>query len=263
MKYGALIITFIFGFIITFGTIFVFDHLFHTPADDIENQMVINAIDEKSCRDFRFSDVSNGTFTIPVRTFWNAYSFEDDVFMTEFDSKPVFKDVEFRKNNIALVVIDVWDYNYTYNRGFYYRTFNTTKNITKIVDFARDNDIPIIYSYNMYKSYINPIEGEYVVNASNSINDDIEMSIILKNNNITMLFYVGYATNMCILFNPTGMIKMHNSGFDTIIMRDGTTALETNFTIENEYAKDVSVRMIETQYEGSCVIEDFISGYGD
>jgi nicotinamidase-related amidase len=250
MKYGALGITFVFGFIFTFGCLVALTHMFHTGADDIENQFFISN-----------GSKNTGNFTLPIRNFWHAYSFNESEFMTEFDSTVVLTNKTFNKSDVAIIIIDVWDYNTTYNKGFYYRSFNTTENITRLVDFARKEGIPVIHSYNLYNTYITPIEGEFVVNATDEKEDSLELSEFLHRSYITTLFYTGYATNMCILYNPTGIIKMHDRGFNTIIMRDGTKALEANSTIENEFAKKVSIRMIETQFEGSCTIVDFMKYY--
>jgi len=68
--------------------------------------------------------------------------------------------------------------------------------------------------------------------------------------------YAGYATNMCILTRPTGIIKMKELGYNIILVRDATLAIETPESLDNEWAKKMSINLIETSFGKTTTLKD-------
>ena len=56
---------------------------------------------------------------------------------------------------------------------------------------------------------------------------------LLKHRGILHLFYAGFAANMCVPFRDYGMRAMNDRGYDIILIRDCTTAIEVAETSEN------------------------------
>ena len=56
---------------------------------------------------------------------------------------------------------------------------------------------------------------------------------LLKHRGILHLFYAGFAANMCVPFRDYGMRAMNDRGYDIILIRDCTTAIEVADTSEN------------------------------
>ncbi len=65
-----------------------------------------------------------------------------------------------------------------------------------------------------------PREGDDVVVTG------AQMHRLLKHRGILHLFYAGFAANMCVPFRDYGMRAMKDRGYDIILVRDCTTAIE-------------------------------------
>jgi len=65
-------------------------------------------------------------------------------------------------------------------------------------------------------------EGDDVVIANGA-----ELHQYCKRKGILFLFYLGFNTNACILLRPYGTIRMHERGYEIIIVRDCGTGMES------------------------------------
>ncbi|MDE2887909.1 MAG: isochorismatase family protein [Gemmatimonadota bacterium] len=72
-----------------------------------------------------------------------------------------------------------------------------------------------------------PREGDVVVVTG------AQLHRLLKHRGILHLFYAGFAANMCVPFRDYGMRAMKDRGYDIILVRDCTTAIEVADTFEN------------------------------
>ncbi len=54
---------------------------------------------------------------------------------------------------------------------------------------------------------------------------------LLHQRGILYLFYVGFAANICVPFKSYGMRAMKDRGYEIILVRDCTTAIETEDTL--------------------------------
>jgi nicotinamidase-related amidase len=72
-----------------------------------------------------------------------------------------------------------------------------------------------------------PKEGDHVIVTGDQLHR------LLKHKKILQLFYAGFAANMCIPFRDYGMRAMKDRGYDTILIRDCTSAIEVADTFEN------------------------------
>lgn len=65
-------------------------------------------------------------------------------------------------------------------------------------------------------------EGNDVVIATGE-----ELHLYCKNKGIMFLFYLGFNTNACILLRDYGTLRMHERGYEVIIVRDCGTGMES------------------------------------
>ena len=73
---------------------------------------------------------------------------------------------------------------------------------------------------------VEPQEGDHVI-----LNGD-QMHRLLKHREVLWLFYVGFAANMCVPFRDYGTRAMKNRGYDIILVRDCTSAIEVADTVD-------------------------------
>jgi nicotinamidase-related amidase len=84
----------------------------------------------------------------------------------------------------------------------------------------------------------------------------------LKHYDVQTLFYVGFATNMCVLYRPYGMITMHSLGYEVILIRDATTAVEFHDTLDGMWATKLAIRYVGYALGYTTTSQDFINGLG-
>lgn len=175
-----------------------------------------------------------------------------DFTVSEKDNKHVYFEKQYNNNRLALIIMDVWDCHY--NGGWIKRIETVKKDkIFPLIELARKNNIPILYvSYDvdMDKS-IKPLPGELVSdNLSEIVN-------YLDDHNVTTILYAGFSVNQCILYRPAGINNMrYNYYYDTILVRDATSAFEMPETLENEGVKKVSINIIESIVGPTTTLKD-------
>jgi nicotinamidase-related amidase len=81
---------------------------------------------------------------------------------------------------------------------------------------------------------------------------------IFRENGILHLFYVGGATNQCIMNRPVGIRNMAPMGYNTIILRDATMALELTDTWDTLEITNSAVREIEINFGFSALSTELI-----
>ncbi|MEA3402041.1 MAG: hypothetical protein U9R79_12465 [Armatimonadota bacterium] len=67
---------------------------------------------------------------------------------------------------------------------------------------------------------VEPIESDWIIGSSE------EMYAICRQQELLSLIYVGFATNMCLIFKPGALQEMSNAGYRCVVLRDCTTAVE-------------------------------------
>ncbi len=74
---------------------------------------------------------------------------------------------------------------------------------------------------------VEPRDGDFVI-----VNGD-QLHRLLSHRKILHLFYAGFAANMCVPFRDYGTRAMHNRGYEIILIRDCTSAIEVADTAED------------------------------
>ncbi|MGQ9691776.1 MAG: isochorismatase family protein [Thermoproteota archaeon] len=97
-----------------------------------------------------------------------------------------------------------------------------------------------------------PESKDYVVRSGK------QMHKILKDLRKLHLFYVGFATNMCLQHRDYGIRAMSEMGYNVILIRDCTTAIEAHDTVDQQLITKIFIQEIETKYAWSTTSKEFI-----
>ena len=136
--------------------------------------------------------------------------------------------------------------------------------IYEILQAAREMNMLIVHApaLEQQADMVRRLPGEILVDSADQIPDDLELDMVLKHYGVRTLFYVGFATNMCILDRPYGMKRMRSLGYDVILIRDATTAVEFHDTLDGLWATELAIRYVEYALGYTCTAHDFIEGLG-
>jgi len=86
-----------------------------------------------------------------------------------------------------------------------------------------------------------------------------QMHGILAERKILHLFYAGFAANICMLNRDYGMRAMSKRyGYNVILLRDATTAIEYHDTLDDMTATKLAIREVEAQLGWSTTTDAFI-----
>jgi len=86
---------------------------------------------------------------------------------------------------------------------------------------------------------VEPIADDFVVATG------AQLHRLCKDRQILHLFYVGFATNVCIPFRDYGLRAFRKRGYNLILLRDCTTAIETHDTVEDLLITRLAIRDFE------------------
>ena len=103
--------------------------------------------------------------------------------------------------------------------------------ITNYYEHVRPNqDIP---------APLRPIDGDLVISSGPM------MHRLTKERGIKVLFYCGFATNMCLTDKPGAIRDMHGRGYLPIVVRDATTGTENAETLNGLWITHALIDQIE------------------
>ncbi len=183
---------------------------------------------------------------------------------TELDSYFSYVNKTIPVNEAALILVDVWEPLPDNDGGNERSREIISTNIYDVLQAARENNMLIIHApaLGVESDIVRPLANEIVLDSSNWIPDDKELHIILLHHNIKTLFYVGFATDDCVLNRPYGIKRMLGLGYQTILLRDATSSMEFHDTLEGMWVTRTAVREVEKSPGGySCTAKDFVEGF--
>ncbi len=92
-------------------------------------------------------------------------------------------------------------------------------------------------------SCLEPLPDEYVVASGEQLHR------LCRARRLLHLIYCGFAANICVLNRDYGIVAMaQERGYNVILLRDGTNAIENSDTLAEETMLLASVRRVETLY---------------
>jgi nicotinamidase-related amidase len=123
--------------------------------------------------------------------------------------------------------------------------FRTEQWITDYYREVRPNqDIP---------APLHPVDGDLVITCGSM------MHRLMKEREIKVLFYCGFATNMCLIDKPGAIRDMHRRGYLPIVIRDATTGTENAETVGNLGITRAMIDQIEMRWGYSITTDDFLT----
>jgi len=82
---------------------------------------------------------------------------------------------------------------------------------------------------------------------------------LCKHRRLLHLFYAGFAANMCVLYRDYGLRAMANRGYNCILVRDCTTAIEAAETVDSLLLTEAAIYGVEMLSGFSVTTEALIA----
>ncbi len=82
---------------------------------------------------------------------------------------------------------------------------------------------------------------------------------LCRHNRVVHLFYCGFAANMCVPGRDYGMRAMQRRGYNIILLRDCTTAIEASHTYESLAITEASILEVEMTLGFTATAADLIA----
>jgi len=122
-------------------------------------------------------------------------------------------------------------------------------------EYARLRRRPVPDDYDSKREIddsVKPVPGDFVIATGEQLHG------LLLDKKVLHLFYAGFAANMCLQFRDYGMEAMSRRGYNLILLRDCTTAIESSETLRDLLTTKITVQQIEILWGFSTISEDFI-----
>lgn len=103
---------------------------------------------------------------------------------------------------------------------------------------------------------IEPTSEDFVVHNGDHLHR------LLRHRGILHLIYGGFAANMCVLQRDYGIRAMFERGYNTVLLRDGTTGIESAETFPRMTHTEAAVSIVEMLWGGSCTAAALIEACG-
>lgn len=196
----------------------------------------------------------DGLIKLTVRDFQHA----DDPKQagTERDGKQVSYTLEVAPSKLALVLIDVWADHPI--KGWAERAEkNVAAKLLPLVEAARKHGILVVHCPHGESPHplVRPLPTELVMDGLGEKDRLVEA---LRQRGIRRLLYAGYASNMCMLTRPVGIIEMSRQGYDIIFVRDASLAIEAPDFLERDLTHQVATYIVETNWGVSTSVDDVL-----
>lgn len=107
---------------------------------------------------------------------------------------------------------------------------------------------------------LHPVDGDLVISSGGM------MHRLMRERRIRVLFYCGFATNMCLIDKPGAIRDTHGRGYLPILLRDATTGTENAETVDGLWITRAFVDQVEMLWGYTITTEEFlraIAGEGD
>lgn len=160
---------------------------------------------------------------------------------------------ELQPNSTALIVIDPWiDSPSEFLNEYYGEVID--KRIIPMVNRSLELNIPIIvftndpnivsYNTKIPEDLDELVTVEKVTLLYHQDYATLEFTNYLRGNGINALIYTGFASNMCVIGRPIGMIAMVEQGFKTYFIPEASAAMEFSNTWDSQQVHQTTTGII-------------------
>lgn len=103
----------------------------------------------------------------------------------------------------------------------------------------KDEEFDCIIAERSMIREVEPEDGDAVVFTGD------QLHAVLRDRGVTTLFYVGFAANFCVPNRDYGMRAMRSRGYDIVLVRDCTSAIEVADTVDDLGLTRAAVQDVE------------------
>lgn len=203
----------------------------------------------------RVTRPGSGLVTLRVRSFQHVDGAKRPG--TERDGQHIFRTLEFPISELALVLIDVWASHP--NEGFAERADeNIRTKLLPLVAAAREHGVLIVHCPHGRPGnpLVKPLPTEMVLDDPG---EKMRLVRALRQRGTKYLLYAGYSSNMCILTRPAGIIEMSQQGYETVLVRDASLAIEAPEFLDGELTHQVATYMVEINWGVTTVVDEVLA----
>ena len=101
--------------------------------------------------------------------------------------------------------------------------------------------------------FLGPEDGDFVIATGQQLHR------LCRHREILHLFYVGFAANICVQHRDYGVRAMHARGYNIILLRDCTTAIEAAHTLDGLWLTEASILDIELKIGFSIMSDQLVA----
>jgi len=170
------------------------------------------------------------------------------------DCKSVETVTEVDLNHTALLLMDVWETDIP----LWQQVIDAK--IIPLIDACRKAHVPVIHlSHGRPEAKgVTLQDGELVL--VDRVTCFVELHEHLDKHEITHLIYAGFASNMCVLHSPDGVVLSYIRKKKCILARDAMAAwINPGNDVDPEKVNEVTVRSTEFTFGSSVLTQDFIA----
>ncbi len=102
-----------------------------------------------------------------------------------------------------------------------------------------------------------PRKEEYVAATGEDIHN------YCRQKGILILIYVGFSTNFCMISRDYGIVQMKRRGYETILVRDATTGVETADTADQKTLSESVIRSLEMSQHYTMTSQDLLAALAE
>lgn len=103
---------------------------------------------------------------------------------------------------------------------------------------------------------IEPDDNEFVIATGDQLHR------LCRHRGILHLLFAGFAANMCVLFRDYGISFMSRRGYNCILLRDATVAIEAAHTYENRGLTEAAILAVEMMFGVSSTAAQLLQAIG-
>ena len=100
--------------------------------------------------------------------------------------------------------------------------------------------------------HLEPVGDDLVLSTGD------ELHALCHQRGIKHLLYAGFATNICVLERDYGVRAMQRRGYNILLIRDATTAVESSATVDELWATSAAVFYIEIKIGVTVTTQDLL-----
>ena len=201
---------------------------------------------------------SGVSVTLNVRRLQNTHA--PNRVSSENWGQPITSHLTVPVSGLALILIDVWAH---HPIKAWEKTGNSNirAKLLPLLKVVRRSGVLVVHGPHGQPIHplIKPLPSELVLDGRG---EQTRLVKTLQQKGIKQLLYAGYASNMCVLTRPIGIIEMFRQGYHPILVRDASLAVEAPGVAEQHLTHVVATQMVERNWGMTTTVDEVIAALG-